>query len=167
MGCGSMHFTISLLLVAATWQRWASFAHIATVRMLSTAAATMASTPCPCTLLRSAYSRSRCLHIRCMGLIKKLWNCSLECGAAAATGPSDAGRLVPGLCCTMPELGVVNMAASESCGGSGMWSHGGGMGLAGRLWGVRSAPLGAGTWMGPRAHHVRCMKGSQTRWVAG
>ena len=41
------------------------------------------------------------------------------------------------------------------------------MGLAGRLRGARSVPLGAGTWMGPRACHMRGMKGSQTRWVAG
>ena len=86
-----MHSMISLLLAAATRQWGASFARIATTRMLSTAAVTTASTPCPCAMLRSASSRSGYLHIYCMGLIKKSWNHSLECGAAAATGPSDAG----------------------------------------------------------------------------
>ena len=85
-----------------------------------------------------------------MGLIKKLWNHSLECGVAAATGPSDAGRLVPCLCFTVPESGVVNTAASELCGRSGAGSCGGGVGLAGRPWGARSAPLGGRNTDGAR-----------------
>ena len=121
---------------------------------------------CPCALLHSASSRSGSLHIHCTGLIKKSWNHSLECRAAVATGASDAGRLVPGLCCMAPEPGMVNTAARESCGGSGTGLCGGGVGLAGRPRGARSAPL-AGTRMGPRACHVRGVKGSQTRWVAG
>ena len=122
---------------------------------------------CPCALLRSTSSRSGHLHICCTGLIKKSWNRSLECGAAVATGPSDAGQLVPGLCCTVPEPGVVNTAPCESCGGSGAGSCGGGMGLAGRPRGGRSVPLGAGMQMGLGACCMRGVKGSQTRWVAG
>ena len=149
------------------------FTRITTARMLSTAATMMASTPCLCALLHSASSRSRYLHIRCMGLIKKLWNHSLKCRAAVATGASDTGQLVPGLCCMAPELGIVNMVpelgivnmapelgmvntvACESCGRSGAGSCGGGVGLAGRLRGARSVPLGAGTQMGLRACHMR------------
>ena len=50
---------------------------------------------------------------------------------------------------------MVNTAARELCGGSGAGSRGGGVGLGGRPRGARSAPLGAGTWMGLRAHCVR------------
>ena len=122
---------------------------------------------CPCTLLHSASSRSGNLHICCTGLIKKSWNHSLECGAAAATGPSETGRLVPGLCCMVPESGMVNTVACESCGGSGVGSRGGCMGLAGRPRGARSVLLGEGTRMGLGACHMRGVKGSQTRGVAG
>ena len=99
----------------------------------------------PCALLCSASSRSGYLHIRCAGLIKKSWNCSLECGAAVAMGPSDAGRLVPGLCRTAPELGVVNTAANESCGRSGAGSRGAGRWAVG----ATRAPLGGGHADGP------------------
>ena len=64
-------------------------------------------------------------------------------------------ELVPGLCCTVPEPGVVNTAARELCGGSGMGLWGGGMGLGGRPRGARSVPLGAGMRIGLGAHHVR------------
>ena len=39
------------------------------------------------------------------------------------------------------------------------------MGLAGKLWGAEVCHWGAGTR--PGARHVRGMKWSQTRWVAG
>ena len=62
---------------------------------------------------------------------------------------------------------MVNTAACELCGGSGTGSHGGSVGLTGRLRGARSALLGAGMRMGLGAHLVRGVKGSQTKWVAG
>ena len=114
---------------------------IVIVHILSTVAAKMALTLCLCTLLCSASSRSGYLHIRCTGLIKKLWNCSLECRAVVAMGPSDAGQLVPGLCCVVPEPGMVNIVACESCGGSGVGLCGGSMRLAGRPREARSALL--------------------------
>ena len=76
-----MHPTISLLLAAAMWQCWASFMHIATICMLSTAATTMASMPCPCAVLCHASSRSGYSVLEYpLGLIRKPWNRSLVLG---------------------------------------------------------------------------------------
>ena len=97
-----------------------------------------------------------------MGLIKKSWNCSLECGAAAAMAHGTLKRRATG---AGPVLHSTRAGCGECelCGGSGAGSHGGGMGLAGRPRGARSAPLEAGMQMGPRACRVRGVKGSQMR----
>ena len=45
----------------------------------------------PVRLAAQRFQQEWVLAIHCTGLIKKLWNRSLECRAVAATGASDAG----------------------------------------------------------------------------
>ena len=51
---------------------------------------------------------------------------SAACRVVVATGPSDAGQLVLGLCYTVPKPDVMNMGASELCGRSSVRLHGAG-----------------------------------------